>query len=87
MDLDWEKARNVIALYETRIKKIPDVVGISTGADRRSGTPRVCIRIYCAQAIDRGDLDEGKIPMELEGIPIELVISGPIRALDVKEDN
>lgn len=80
MKIDWEKVKEVAGKYEEQIFSLPGVVGISTGVRRESGEP--CIRVYLSSPVERGNLEDEKIPYELEGIPVDAVVTGEFRALD-----
>lgn len=77
---NWDQIKDVENRYRERILSLIGVVGMSTGILRRSGEIVPCIRIYLYKAIERGAFKENKIPMEIEGIPIDVVITGAIKA-------
>ena len=76
----WDYIKAVENKYREEILSLIGVVGVSTGVLRRSGEVIPCIRIYLNREIERGALEENKIPMEIEGIPIDVVITGDFKA-------
>lgn len=73
----WEKAKEIKRNYEKKILSIPNVVGVSTGLKKlNSGGSEPFMKVYVSEAIERGPLDKGRIPNEIEGLPVEIVVSG-----------
>ena len=80
MITDWKKAKLIVEKYKTSILSIPGVVGLSTGVNRDREEPKVCIRVYLSKHVSRGKLEENKIPRELEGVLVDIILTGDIRA-------
>jgi hypothetical protein len=78
----WDKVTAVAERYEKQILSLPQVVGMSTGAMRGPGEVQLCIRVYVREPVERGELEYERIPAQLEGIPVDVVVSGDIVALD-----
>lgn len=81
MATDWDRVRAVAERYQVRILSIPGVVGMSSGVLRECGEAQPCIRIYVREEVERGDLKDERIPSELEGISVDVVVTGDIVAL------
>jgi hypothetical protein len=82
--MDWDKARSVEAKYGPRIRDLAEVVGTCTGILRKEGEPQACIRVHLKSPMERGELKDKKLPWELEGIPIDAVVTGEMRAFGGK---
>lgn len=78
---DWDKVKMVAERYREQILSLPGVVGISTSIGQGSGKARPCIRVYLAKLVERGKLEDQRIPWELEGVPVDTVVTGKIIAL------
>jgi hypothetical protein len=82
VQMDWDKVKVVAERYREQILSLPGVVGISTGVRRESGEVQPCIRVYLSKPVERGELEDQRIPWELEGTPVDAVVTGEIVALD-----
>lgn len=82
MEIDWNKVNVVVNKYQKQILSLPEVVGISTGIQRKSGKAQPCIRVYLRVPVERGKLEEKRIPLELDGIPVDTIVTGDIVALN-----
>lgn len=82
MKMDWNKIDVVVDKYQKRILSLPGVVGISTGILQGPGKAQPCIRVYLSKSVERGKLEEKRIPWELDGVPVDILIIGDIVALD-----
>jgi hypothetical protein len=70
-----DSVAQVLARHTERLMGVPGVIG--TAESRCGGRP--CILVMVAR---RTPELERAIPAELEGIPVEIRETGPIRALD-----
>ena len=80
MNMRWDQATEVTERYGEQLLAVPGVVGVSTGVRTESGKTQPCIRVYLSIPLDRGTLEAGKIPWELEGVPVEIDVTGEIEA-------
>jgi hypothetical protein len=71
--------KNVMEAHVDELMAIPGVVGVAIGA-LEDGRP--CIRVMLAE--DTRELRD-KIPSELDGYPVDIEVTGRIRALDEEE--
>jgi hypothetical protein len=69
-------ARGIKGRYEKDFFAIPGVTGVGIGASKQRGVPR--IDVYVSE--DNPGLRDA-MPDSLEGIPINVIVSGPIHAL------
>ena len=83
--MDWDKARRVADEYGPKLMALPDVVGISTAVNRTTGEPRAGVKVYVRRPVARGSLDGGKVPAEIDGVPLEVVVTGDMVAFGNKE--
>ena len=84
MKMDWKAAESVANKYGELILSLPGVVGISTGVLKKTGEAQPCLRVYLSKPLDRGGLEEKKIPWEIEGVPVDTVVTGHYVALKPK---
>ena len=82
MEIDWEKVKEVADRYRQQILSVPGVVGMSTGIQRKQDETKPCIRVDLAKPVERGSLKDQRIPWELEGIPVDAVVTGEFIALE-----
>lgn len=80
MNMRWDQATEVAQRYGEQLLAIPKVVGISTGVRTESGSTEPCLRVYLSTPLERGALEAGKIPWEIEGVPVEIDVTGEIVA-------
>jgi len=80
MNVNWDQATEVAKRYREQLLAIPGVVGVSTGAHTESVETQPCIRVYTSIPLERGVLNDGKIPRELDGVPVEIDVTGAIVA-------
>jgi hypothetical protein len=79
-----EEVKRVKAEYEEELMRKPGVVGVAIGHKNINGrkTNQLCIVCYVIEKKRKGKLDGSDIiPEEIEGIPVDVVESGQIRAL------
>lgn len=81
-----EEARiaQVRARHETELLRYPNVVGIDQGVKTRGGkrTGVSAIVVYVSRKIPSDQLTAGELlPTEFEGVPVDVVETGPIEAL------
>jgi hypothetical protein len=67
-------ARDVAARHSARIFALPDVVGHGVGADENGDA---VIEIYVKT---KGRQGAGRHPSDIEGVPVKVIETGPIRA-------
>jgi len=79
--MDLIKVKSVLEQYEKEILKLPGVIGVSIGIIQTKSS-LFCIKVYLSKPIDRGDLNAKKLPIVLEGVQIEVKISGSIVAFE-----
>lgn len=70
---DLDVARQVLASHSEEIFALPDVVGHGVGVN---ASGNAVIEIYVAKAAQRA----AGIPTQIQGIPVRVVVTGPIRA-------
>jgi hypothetical protein len=68
------KARDVAARHSDRIFALPDVVGHGVGADENGDA---VIEVYVKT---KGRQGAGRHPSDIEGVPVKVIETGPIRA-------
>ncbi len=73
MFMDYSEVGKIIVKYQERILTLPGVTGISTGVGRTTGKKEFCITVYCSRVVARGALANGRLPLELDGAPVEIV--------------
>ncbi|MFW9910792.1 MAG: hypothetical protein ACFFEF_19730 [Candidatus Thorarchaeota archaeon] len=79
-----EEVRRVKAEYERELMRKPGVVGIAIGYKliRGKKTDQLCIICYVVKKKRIGELEERDvIPEEIEGVPVDVIESGQVRAL------
>ena len=76
MEISWDQAKGVAERYGRQILAVHGVVGVSTGVRTEEGKTQPCIRVYLSTPLERGMLEAGKIPWELEGVPVEIDVTG-----------
>ena len=81
--ITMEKAREVKKRHEAELMKKSGVVGVAIGYKYIDGekTDQLCIVCYVAKKSAEANLKtEDIIPKEIDGVPIDVVESGKIRA-------
>ncbi len=79
-----ERALEVKRRHETELLRKPNVVAVGVGFRTRTGQPtaEVCIVVSVSRKQPAGQLKRGEaVPASLEGVPIDVVETGVIRAL------
>ena len=79
-----DDVRRVKAEYEEELMRKPGVVSVAIGYKHIDGkkTNQLCIICYVLEKRPDGELKKRDIiPEEIEGVPIDVVESGRIRAL------
>jgi hypothetical protein len=79
-----EEVKRVKAEYEEELMRKPGVVGVAIGHKHINGrkTNLLCIICYVMEKKRVGELEEHDIiPEEIEGVPVDVVESGQVRAL------
>ncbi len=79
-----EEVRRVKAEYEEELMGKPGVVGVAIGYKHIDGmkTKQLCIICYVTVKKAEGELKERDIiPEAIEGVPVDVIESGQIRAL------
>lgn len=79
-----EEVKRVKAAYEEELMRKPGVVGVAIGHKNINGkkTNQLCIVCYVVEKQRKRKLDGNDIiPEEIEGVPVDVVESGQIRAL------
>jgi hypothetical protein len=69
--------------HEAELMRYPNVVGVADGMRMRDGKPtgERAIVVYVERKVPRKDLSERDLlPTEIEGIPVDVVETGPIVA-------
>ena len=82
LEVEWDKVKSIAEKYQKKILSLPEVVGISTGVLRESGKAQPCLRIYLKKPLKRGEFKDNKIPLQIEGVPVDIVISGEFKMFD-----
>lgn len=82
MNVDWDEVKRVAERYREQILSLPGVVGVSTGVLRESGEAQPCIRVYLSSPAERGEFKDQRVPLQLEGVPVDVVVTGKIVAFD-----
>lgn len=80
--MSWEKVQEIIKKHQQQILSIPGVVGVSTGVQKKVNERSFCIKVYCNRPLKRGEMERQELPDEIEGVPVEMVVSGDIVAFD-----
>lgn len=79
-----EEVRRVKAEYERELMRKPGVVGVAIGYKliRGKKSDQLCIICYVIKKKRMGELEEHDIiPEEIEGVPVDVIESGQVRAL------
>jgi len=79
-----EEVRRVKENHEAELMETSGVVGVAIGYKHIGGrkTNQLCIICYVTAKKAEGELEEHDIiPEEIEGVPVDVVESGKIRAL------
>ena len=78
------RVAEVRARHEQALLRYPNVVGVAVGSRMRQGTPtgEPCLVVYVERKLPPDQLAAGDhLPAEVEGVPVDVVESGPIQAL------
>lgn len=79
-----QRALEVKRRHETELLRQPNVVAVGVGFRTRAGQPtdEVCIVVSVSRKQPATQLKRGEaVPASLEGVPIDVVETGVIRAL------
>lgn len=79
-----DEAGAVMARNEEALLRYPNVVGVAVGVRTRRGGPtgERCLVVYVERKVPESELgDEGTLPREVEGVPVDVVEVGRIRPL------
>ena len=77
-------AQAVKAKYERQLLRKRNVVGVGVGFQERGGrtTDNVCIVVSVREKLPPGQLaPQDVIPTELDGVPVDVKVTGAFRAL------
>ncbi|ASQ90493.1 hypothetical protein CHL67_05755 [Prosthecochloris sp. GSB1] len=80
--MKYGEVGKVIEKYQQRILAIPGVTGLCTGIEKRARAKGFCIIVYCTQRVARGDLADKRLPLELDGVAVEIVRTDDFVAFD-----
>jgi hypothetical protein len=78
------KLSDVRARHEDELLRYPNVVGVATGTRTRRGEPteEACLVVYVERKVPAESLASGELlPAEIEGVPVDVVATGPIEPL------
>jgi hypothetical protein len=81
--MNIEQARAVKARHEQSLLSKPNVVGVGIGLRQRGGqfSDEVCIVVSVRQKTPDEQLSpEDRIPAQLDGVPVDVQVTGEIRA-------
>jgi hypothetical protein len=78
--MNTDKVKEVLSKYEKDILKLPGVVGVSTGI-RKDKMKEWCIKVYLNKAIERGNIENQQLPVWIESVYVEAILSGNFNAL------
>jgi hypothetical protein len=81
--MDIEQVRAVKAMYEQSLLAKPNVVGVGIGLRQRGGqfSDEVCIVVSVRQKAPVEQLSpEDRIPAQLDGVPVDVQVTGELRA-------
>ena len=81
--MNIEQARAVKALHEQSLLSRPNVVGVGIGLRQRGGQfdDEVCIVVSVRHKTPDEQLSpEDRIPAQLDGVPVDVQVTGEIRA-------
>lgn len=70
--VDQRKANQVREMYEDRLRRLPDVVGVGIGGDSDDAKIIVLVKKMTQQLVR-------SIPKILDGVPVQLVETGEIK--------
>jgi hypothetical protein len=79
-----QRALEVKRRHESELLRKPNVVAVGVGLRTRAGQPtsEVCIVVSVTRKLPAAQLKRGEVvPASLEGVPIDVVETGIIRAL------
>jgi hypothetical protein len=79
-----QRATEVKRRHENELMRKPNVVGVGIGYRTRGGvrTEEVCIVVSVKTKVPESQLKRGElIPASLDGVPVDVVETGEIRAL------
>ncbi len=82
--MDIERVRAVKAIHEQSLLSRPNVVGVGVGLRQRGGqfTDEVCIVVSVRQKTPDEQLPPAdRIPTQIDGVPVDVQVTGEIRAL------
>ena len=83
-DQTIQRAQEIKRRHEAELMRKPNVVGVGIGYRTRAGqsTNEICIVVSVRAKISGPQLKRGDLlPASIEGVPIDVVETGPIRAL------
>lgn len=72
--------------HEHALLRYPNVVAVATGVQAEGGVPtgEQGLVVYVSRKVPADQLDEkDRLPGEIEGVPVDVVESGPIEALSL----
>jgi hypothetical protein len=78
------RVAEVRARHEQELLRYPNVVGVAVGTRTRQGTPtgEPCLVVYVSRKLEPDQLAPGELlPVEIDGVPVDVVETGPIQAL------
>ncbi len=78
-----QRALEVKRRHEDELLRKPNVVAVGVGFRTRAGqpTPEVCIVVSVTRKVPIAQLKRGEaLPAVVDGVPIDVIESGPIRA-------
>jgi hypothetical protein len=81
--VDIERVKTVKAAYEKELLAKANVVGVGVGLRQQRGkvTDQVCIVVSVRQKVPHEQLSpHDRIPAQIEGVPVDVQVSGEIRA-------
>ena len=83
-DQTIQRAQEVKRRHEAEFMRKPNVVGVGIGYRTRAGqhTDEICIVVSVRAKVPGPEMKRGDLlPESIEGVPIDVIETGPIRAL------
>jgi hypothetical protein len=74
----------VQARHERELLRYPNVVGVATGTPTRRGQPTAgpALLVLVSRKVPESELAPAeRLPREIEGVPVDVVATGPIEPL------
>ena len=84
--MTFDYVKKVKEKYAESLMKKEDVAGVGIGRKKNSET-EFCLRVYVTSKKNKQLHYTDKIPIKLDGVPVEIIETGKVRFLDDNQEN